>query len=156
MIDAHYRPYGRRAKIGLIVPTTNTVNEAEWARLAPEGVSIHVTRMVLHTGGGGDAAALERDLAAAIATLTPASVDVIAYGCTAGSMVSPLDKLTNRMRELGGVPVAVIGQAFPYTPIANPRHMVADWKFGIQEERLQKQVNEARAKGAHVVVQSAP
>jgi sulfur-oxidizing protein SoxB len=56
------------------------------------------------------------------------------------------------MRELGGVPVAVIGQAFPYTPIANPRYMVADWKFGIQEERLQKQVNEARAKGAQVVV----
>ena len=56
------------------------------------------------------------------------------------------------MRELGGVPVAVIGQAFPYTPIANPRYMVPDWKFGIQEERLQKQVNEARAKGAHVVV----
>ncbi|MCX7158240.1 MAG: thiosulfohydrolase SoxB, partial [Proteobacteria bacterium] len=55
------------------------------------------------------------------------------------------------MRELGGVPVAVIGQAFPYTPIANPRYMVADWKFGIQEERLQKQVNEARAKGAQVV-----
>ncbi len=56
------------------------------------------------------------------------------------------------MRELGGVPVAVIGQAFPYTPIANPRYMVADWKFGIQEERLQKQVEEARAKGAQVVV----
>ena len=111
MIDAHYRPYGRRAKIGLIVPTTNTVNEAEWARLAPEGVSIHVTRMVLHTGGGGDAAALERDLAAAIATLTPASVDVIAYGCTAGSMVSPLDKLTNRMRELGGVPAVATSPA---------------------------------------------
>lgn len=56
------------------------------------------------------------------------------------------------MRELGGVPVAIIGQAFPYTPIANPRYMVPDWKFGIQEERLQKQVNEARAKGAQVVV----
>jgi sulfur-oxidizing protein SoxB len=56
------------------------------------------------------------------------------------------------MRELAGVPVAVIGQAFPYTPIANPRYFVADWKFGIQEERLQKQVNEARAKGAQVVV----
>jgi sulfur-oxidizing protein SoxB len=55
------------------------------------------------------------------------------------------------MRELAGVPVAVIGQAFPYTPIANPRYMVADWKFGIQEERLQKQVNEARNKGAQLV-----
>ena len=56
------------------------------------------------------------------------------------------------MRELGGVPVAIIGQAFPYTPIANPRYMMSDWTFGIQEERLQKYVDEARAKGAAVVV----
>ena len=56
------------------------------------------------------------------------------------------------MRELGGVPVAVIGQAFPYTPIANPRYLMADWTFGIQEERLQKHVDEARGKGAAVVV----
>ena len=55
-------------------------------------------------------------------------------------------------REMNGVPVAVIGQAFPYTPIANPRYMVPDWSFGIQEERLQALVNEVRAKGAKVVV----
>ena len=56
------------------------------------------------------------------------------------------------LRELNGVPVAVIGQAFPYTPIANPRWMVPDWTFGIQEEEMQKVVAEARAKGAQVVV----
>ncbi len=56
------------------------------------------------------------------------------------------------MREMNGVPVAIIGQAFPYTPIANPRYMVADWTFGIQDENLQKMVDEARAKGAKVVV----
>ncbi|MES3014175.1 MAG: thiosulfohydrolase SoxB [Pseudomonadota bacterium] len=56
------------------------------------------------------------------------------------------------MRSLGGVPVAVIGQAFPYTPIANPRHFVPDWTFGIQEENMQKVVGEARAKGAQLVV----
>ena len=39
---------------------------------------------------------------------------------------------------MNGVPVAIIGQAFPYTPIANPRHFVPDWTFGIQESRLQK------------------
>jgi S-sulfosulfanyl-L-cysteine sulfohydrolase len=55
------------------------------------------------------------------------------------------------IRSLGGVPVAVVGQAYPYTPIANPRHFVAEWRFGIEEERLQRQVNEARAKGAQVV-----
>ena len=56
------------------------------------------------------------------------------------------------IRPINGVPVAIVGQAFPYTPIANPRHMVADWTFGIREEELQKQVNEARGKGAKVVI----
>ena len=56
------------------------------------------------------------------------------------------------MREMNGVPVAIVGQAFPYTPIANPRHLVADWNFGIQDENLQKTVNEARAKGAVAVI----
>jgi sulfur-oxidizing protein SoxB len=48
--------------------------------------------------------------------------------------------------------VAIVGQAFPYTPIANPRYMVADWEFGIQDENMQKVVDEARAKGAKLVV----
>jgi sulfur-oxidizing protein SoxB len=56
------------------------------------------------------------------------------------------------LREMNGVKVAVIGQAFPYTPIANPRWMVPDWSFGIQDDNMQKVVDEARAKGAQVVV----
>jgi len=56
------------------------------------------------------------------------------------------------MREINGVPVAIVGQAFPYTPIANPRYLVADWSFGIQDDNLQKVVDEARGKGAQVVV----
>lgn len=56
------------------------------------------------------------------------------------------------LREINGVPCAIIGQAFPYTPIANPRYFVADWAFGIQDENMQKVVDEARGKGAQVVV----
>ena len=56
------------------------------------------------------------------------------------------------IRPINGVPVAIVGQAFPYTPIANPRYMVADWSFGIQDENMQAVVDEARAKGAQVVV----
>ncbi len=56
------------------------------------------------------------------------------------------------LREMNGVPVAVIGQAFPYTPIANPAHFVPDWSFGIQDENLQKMVEEVRGKGAQIVV----
>ena len=47
------------------------------------------------------------------------------------------------IRELARVPVAIIGQAFPYTPIAHPRYLMAQWTFGIQEDRLQKLVDEA-------------
>jgi sulfur-oxidizing protein SoxB len=56
------------------------------------------------------------------------------------------------LRPVNGVPVAIIGQAFPYTPIANPRYMVPDWTFGIQDARLQKMVDETRAQGAKAVV----
>jgi sulfur-oxidizing protein SoxB len=56
------------------------------------------------------------------------------------------------VRTINGVPVAIVGQAFPYTPIANPRHFIPDWTMGIQEEELQKHVEEVRAKGAQLVV----
>ncbi|MBK0392549.1 thiosulfohydrolase SoxB [Ramlibacter algicola] len=56
------------------------------------------------------------------------------------------------IRQINGVPTAIIGQAFPYTPIANPRYFVADWTFGIQEDNLQKMVDEVRGKGAQAVV----
>ena len=56
------------------------------------------------------------------------------------------------MRQINGATVAILGQAFPYTPISNPRHFVADWTFGIQEESMQRHVDEARSKGAQAVV----
>jgi sulfur-oxidizing protein SoxB len=56
------------------------------------------------------------------------------------------------IRELNGVPVAIIGQAFPYTPIANPRYFMPDWSFGIRERELQKSVDNARGEGAQIVV----
>jgi sulfur-oxidizing protein SoxB len=55
-------------------------------------------------------------------------------------------------REINGVPVAIIGQAYPYTPIAHPRRFVENWTFGIREENLQREVDRARAGGAQVVV----
>jgi sulfur-oxidizing protein SoxB len=56
------------------------------------------------------------------------------------------------MKQINGIPVAIIGQAFPYTPIAHPRYLNPDWTFGIQDDNMQLVVNEARAKGAQVVV----
>ncbi|MCC5983205.1 MAG: thiosulfohydrolase SoxB [Rhodobacteraceae bacterium] len=57
-----------------------------------------------------------------------------------------------KLFERGGALVAVIGQAFPYTPIANPAWMFPDLSFGIREERMQAMVNEVRGQGADLVV----
>ncbi|PVB62178.1 thiosulfohydrolase SoxB [Labrenzia sp. 011] len=57
-----------------------------------------------------------------------------------------------KMFERGGAKVAVIGQAFPYTPIANPRWMIPGWSFGIREEDIAKHVGEAQDAGADLIV----
>ncbi|MDJ0896239.1 MAG: thiosulfohydrolase SoxB, partial [Alphaproteobacteria bacterium] len=56
------------------------------------------------------------------------------------------------MFERGGIKVAVIGQAFPYLPIANPRWMFPGLSFGVREERMREVVEEVRADGAELVV----
>jgi sulfur-oxidizing protein SoxB len=57
-----------------------------------------------------------------------------------------------RMIERGGVRIAVIGQALPYTAIANPRWMIPNWSFGIRENDLRANVEKARKQGAQLVV----
>lgn len=57
-----------------------------------------------------------------------------------------------KMFERGGAKVAVIGQAYPYTAIANPRWMFPKWSFGLREDDLRKEVEDARSEGADIVV----
>ena len=78
-------------------------------------------------------------------------IEIVAQNIKTADFGDPVFKPFT-LRDVNGTKVAVIGQAFPYTPIANPRYMVADWTFGIQEENMQKTVDEARAQGAKVVV----
>lgn len=78
-------------------------------------------------------------------------VDFVAQNVKTADFGDPVFK-PYVIREINGVPVAIVGQAFPYTPIANPRYLVADWSFGIQDENMQSVVDEARAKGAQLVV----
>jgi S-sulfosulfanyl-L-cysteine sulfohydrolase len=56
------------------------------------------------------------------------------------------------MLERGGIRIAVLGQAYPYTPIANPRWLIPNWSFGIREVEVRAEVEKARAAGAEVVV----
>lgn len=56
------------------------------------------------------------------------------------------------MKEVNGMKVAVIGQAFPYTPIANPQRFIPDWTFGIKDEQMQQVVDTVREKETPDVV----
>jgi maleate isomerase/arylmalonate decarboxylase len=87
------------ASIGMIVPTTNTVNEAEWKRIAP-GLRLPLVRMALHAHGDES---LYADLRAALDALKREHPDVIAYACTAGSMVQPLDSLGQFIERAAGI-----------------------------------------------------
>ncbi|MGB8075814.1 MAG: thiosulfohydrolase SoxB [Pseudolabrys sp.] len=57
-----------------------------------------------------------------------------------------------KMFEKGGIKVAVLGQAFPYTPVANPRWMMPKWSFGIREDDVRANVEKAHRDGAQLVV----
>ncbi|WP_371323092.1 thiosulfohydrolase SoxB [Dechloromonas sp. ZY10] len=78
-------------------------------------------------------------------------IDIVAQNIKTTDFGDPVFK-PYVIRQINGIPVAIIGQAFPYTPIANPRWQVPNWSYGIQEENMQKTVDEARAAGAQVVV----
>ncbi len=57
-----------------------------------------------------------------------------------------------KMFERGGVKIAVLGQAFPYQPIANPRWLIPNWSFGIREDDIRANVEKVRKAGAQLVV----
>ena len=106
------RPYGWRGKIGLITPSSNNINEPEFYRLAPPGVTIHTTRVLLT--GEMDEASFHRmagELSRAAKELATAEVDIVIYGCTAGSVIVPLPELTASIAQQTGTPALVTAGA---------------------------------------------
>jgi sulfur-oxidizing protein SoxB len=65
--------------------------------------------------------------------------DARAFDRATGRVFKP-----STIKALGGRRVAIVGQAFPYVPIAHPRRFTPDWTFGIREEELQKHVDALR------------
>ena len=105
--------YGTRAKLGLIVPPTNTVNEAEWQKMVPDNITVHVTRMPLHADTTSDEGkkALFDDIRKATLDLAEAGLNVIAYGCTAGSMVHPANNLSKFMQGMVNIPCVTTAES---------------------------------------------
>jgi len=56
------------------------------------------------------------------------------------------------IKEIAGMEVAIIGQAYPYTPIANPQHLIPDWTFGIHERALRETIADVRRTGVAAIV----
>lgn len=145
-----YRPYGWRAKIGLIVPSTNTINEPEFWRLAPKGVTIHTGRATL-LGKATEESYFRMAEAVKVAAddLATAEVDVVAYGCTSGSIVCSLQDIVTDLQQRTKVPavatagavVAALGAlgakcvavATPYVDFVNEseRRFLQDYGFQV-------------------------
>jgi len=106
--------YGWRARIGLIVPSSNTTMEAEFWRMAPEGVSIHTSRVKLVEVTPEALKLMAVEAARAAEELATAEVDVVVYGCTTGSLLEGPEweeGLRRETRKRAGVEAVTTAQA---------------------------------------------
>ncbi|MEE2760196.1 MAG: decarboxylase [Pseudomonadota bacterium] len=106
MLDSQdINPLGWRARIGVIIPTVNTVTEPEFNAMAPEGVTSHFTRMPIHFHPEeDDFKELMDDLHIRLDELKTCGSTVVAYNCTVGSMACPADKLKAKLEDVTGAP----------------------------------------------------
>lgn len=92
--------YGYRERIGLILPSTNTVAEQEFFRMAPEGISTHVTRVKLTATNPEGLKAMANNARRATDEMMSCLADVIVYGCTSGSFLQGVEWEKAFRREL--------------------------------------------------------
>jgi maleate isomerase len=111
--------HGWRGRLGLIVPSSNTTNEPEFYRALPEGVSLHTARMRLTSANAGELERMAEEVERCVELLATADVDVVAYGCTTGSLVKGPgydEEIESRIERAAGVPgvatAAAIKRAF--------------------------------------------
>jgi len=105
--------FGHRARLGLVVPPNNTVSEAEWASVLPDGVTLHATRFRLNPLARTDAEldVLREGLFDACRMLAEAEMSVVAFACTAPSAVSPRAAMEAQMTAACGLPAATAAAA---------------------------------------------
>ncbi|MAF49589.1 MAG: hypothetical protein QGH73_18160 [Rhodospirillales bacterium] len=99
------KPLGWRARIGVIIPTVNTVTEPEFHAMAPDGVTSHFTRMPIHFHPEEDGfKELMDDLEIRLEELKTCGSTIVAYNCTVGSMACPADMLKAKLEGVSGAP----------------------------------------------------
>jgi len=155
--------YGTRARIGCIIPSTNTVVESEFNRLKPSGVSIHADRVEFLESTVQDLQHAAGEVPAVAQRIATAQVDAIVFACTSASFLFGTrweQKLVNEMQAASGIRCittsgAVIAAletlgakrvsvATPYTDVINEREKVFLEERGLRVQKLrglQKTVN---------------
>jgi maleate cis-trans isomerase len=107
--------YGWRARIGLIVPSSNTTMEPDFYRMAPLGVSTHTTRVMNERAGTLEVLTrMEEQTESAAALLATAAIDVVVWGCTSGSFIHgrAFNRQTiEKLERKTGVPAVTTAQA---------------------------------------------
>jgi maleate isomerase len=99
--------YGWRGRLGLIIPSSNSTNEPEFARWLPDGVSLHTARMRLEDVDAESLGAMADEVERCADLLATADVDAVAYGCTTGSLVHGPgydEEIEARVESVAGVP----------------------------------------------------
>lgn len=106
--------YGWRARIGLMVPSLNITMEPELYALAPEGVSIHTTRLLLRAGTEEDLLRMIEDVSEAAELLATAHVNIIVFGCTTGSLIKGIgwdQQIIRQIEDRTSIPAITTGTA---------------------------------------------
>jgi maleate isomerase len=99
--------YGEHGKIGLIVPSANTVMEPEFYKMAPTGIATFATRMFLEEVKVETLAKMAEEVDRAVRELSTAQVDVVVFGCTSGSLLKGPEwdkQIISRMEKAGQIP----------------------------------------------------
>ncbi len=106
--------YGWRGRLGLILPSSNSTNEPEFARWLPDGVSLHAARMRLEDVDAESLGAMADEVERCADLLATADADAIAYGCTTGSLVHGPghdEEIEARIESVAGVPAVATAAA---------------------------------------------
>ena len=95
----------QRVKMGVIIPTVNTVTEPEFNAMKPPGVTVHVTRMPIHFHPEVDGfKGLMEDLDIRLNEFVQFAADIVAYNCTVGSMACPSKMLIDKIESVTQAP----------------------------------------------------
>ncbi|MEM3526074.1 MAG: hypothetical protein QXV37_01545, partial [Candidatus Jordarchaeaceae archaeon] len=96
-----------RAKLGVLVPSGNSTLEPEFYKMIPKGVSVHFSRLNLKADVENEIERMTENMEPEVQKLAHADVDVIAFGCTGGSLLRGMGydrEIINRIKAVCNVP----------------------------------------------------